>query len=524
MAFLSRLRTRQNAGKGSTPSVAHVIKKRQGKRKILGAFCALTLLLILPLVISQWNIYRANLAVKNQNWPQIPPMKKSDRLLIIAPHCDDETLGAGGTIAAARQSGASVRVIFLTNGDGSRATRYVVQAREWKAKINSAPTPRTSANLFQRIAAMRQEEAIAACAKLGVAKKEVFFLGFPDGGLRAMWETNWENNNSFVSPTTNSSRSPYANSFTPNAAYSGAHVTRDLEKIFREYKPTVILTTHPEDTHGDHWAAFAYSSATLEKLRLSDEESTRRDASRSRLMGFLVHRGIWPTPNGYHPQKNLWPPASLVKSDTKWQIATLSPGAQKSKKSALESYSSQLATTPRYLRAFVRGNELFGGLSKSQKVIDPPSDSAWSEAWRAADIQNMQFQTTPKTLTIKTVLTGAPSSRVCYRYALHLISSKQISVWKIEARQRGTSVQATSEKLSQNQQSNNRISNPNVLKANLTADGLSFELPRQMLELQNKSATILISAATFAGAKRLDQTATTAFSSAAFSDESFGLK
>ncbi len=40
------------------------------------------------------------------------------RLLILAPHCDDETLGSAGLILAAERAGIQVRVVIATNGDG----------------------------------------------------------------------------------------------------------------------------------------------------------------------------------------------------------------------------------------------------------------------------------------------------------------------------------------------------------------------------------------------------------------------
>src|SRR5512136_1478514 len=40
------------------------------------------------------------------------------RLLVLAPHCDDETLGSGGLIQSALAAGIQVRVVIATNGDG----------------------------------------------------------------------------------------------------------------------------------------------------------------------------------------------------------------------------------------------------------------------------------------------------------------------------------------------------------------------------------------------------------------------
>src|SRR5687768_14458265 len=41
---------------------------------------------------------------------------RGQRITVIAPHPDDEMLGAGGTLIRARSAGASVRCIYLTSG------------------------------------------------------------------------------------------------------------------------------------------------------------------------------------------------------------------------------------------------------------------------------------------------------------------------------------------------------------------------------------------------------------------------
>ncbi|MEX2355524.1 MAG: PIG-L family deacetylase, partial [Thermaerobacterales bacterium] len=43
-----------------------------------------------------------------------------DRILVFAPHCDDETLGAGGILHTAGRLGCARKVVLLTNGDGFR--------------------------------------------------------------------------------------------------------------------------------------------------------------------------------------------------------------------------------------------------------------------------------------------------------------------------------------------------------------------------------------------------------------------
>ena len=72
------------------------------------------------------------------------------RLLIFAPHCDDETLGTGGLILAARRQGIQVKVVILTNGDGF----LFATIRDFR-KIYPRPAD------YIRLGEMRQRESLA---------------------------------------------------------------------------------------------------------------------------------------------------------------------------------------------------------------------------------------------------------------------------------------------------------------------------------------------------------------------------
>ena len=87
-------------------------------------------------------------------------------LVVVAPHPDDESLGLGGFIAAARGSGQPVSVIFLTDGERSH--------------VGSPTYPPA------RLAATRRREAAAALAVLGVDPLAVHFLGLGDTCLPAL--------------------------------------------------------------------------------------------------------------------------------------------------------------------------------------------------------------------------------------------------------------------------------------------------------------------------------------------------
>ncbi|MCB1569830.1 MAG: PIG-L family deacetylase, partial [Xanthomonadales bacterium] len=46
-------------------------------------------------------------------------LRDSDRLLVVVPHPDDETLATGGLIQRALLAGAALRVVFATDGDNN---------------------------------------------------------------------------------------------------------------------------------------------------------------------------------------------------------------------------------------------------------------------------------------------------------------------------------------------------------------------------------------------------------------------
>jgi LmbE family N-acetylglucosaminyl deacetylase len=395
--------------------------------------------------------------------------------------------------------------------------RTLLSARGgWKRR------PKPTQNLFERIAAMRQREALAACRVLGVPKRNVVFLGYPDGGTRAMWETNWPSMKPYFSSYTKTQRSPYKNSYTHRATYCGAQVVSDLEKIIREFRPTRIITTHPEDTHPDHWAAYAYTVAALESLRLSPYASTRRLAQRARLSTFIVHHGIWPAPHGYQPGAELAPPASLENCGTRWRMEPLSARSRNTKKIALDCYVSQLVFTPLYLRSFIRKNELFGqvpsvNLNSKSKVQtsklllkDGPADSLWRERWPAADIRALETQiTTNGVLVLRADLGRRPSPRVLYRFALHALDGQSTRAFEIEMRWQSGKMNAKLIARDAVKQSKSGTNNRDLLGGAVLARGFELRVPLRALALRaRRPTTVLVSASTHAGATRLDQTAT----------------
>lgn len=86
------------------------------------------------------------------------PAALPDRVLVFAPHADDEVFGCGGMLAYFAGRGGAVRVVIVTDGAGG-----------------------DPAGLEADIAKTRQAESRAAGAELGVS--DYRFLDFPDGAL-----------------------------------------------------------------------------------------------------------------------------------------------------------------------------------------------------------------------------------------------------------------------------------------------------------------------------------------------------
>ncbi|HET9067419.1 MAG TPA: PIG-L family deacetylase [Amaricoccus sp.] len=96
-------------------------------------------------------------------------MPEGRRLAVVAPHPDDESIGAGGLIALWSAAGRDAEVVFLTRGGGG--------ARELRDPHRGAPD---TAALRASVEDRRQAEAEAALAILGA---RALWLDGTDGAL-----------------------------------------------------------------------------------------------------------------------------------------------------------------------------------------------------------------------------------------------------------------------------------------------------------------------------------------------------
>lgn len=82
------------------------------------------------------------------------------RWLVLAPHADDETLGAGALIVDAASRGVLAGLVFVTNGAGSHA--------------------HDSATQENRLVNTRRHEGALALRRLGGVRQPPVFLNWPD--------------------------------------------------------------------------------------------------------------------------------------------------------------------------------------------------------------------------------------------------------------------------------------------------------------------------------------------------------
>jgi LmbE family N-acetylglucosaminyl deacetylase len=127
------------------------------------------------------------------------------RIMVLAPHMDDEVLGCGGTIARHVEAGAEVSVIFLTDGRyGGGASAGLTEAEREGQQ--------------QELVAVRQAEARRAGGILGV--KNISFLEAEDGRL-----------------------------------HSDTRVPKLLQAILERERPQVVYLPSFLENHTDHAAA-----------------------------------------------------------------------------------------------------------------------------------------------------------------------------------------------------------------------------------------------------------------------------
>ena len=167
------------------------------------------------------------------------PFSKSDKVLVVAPHPDDESLGAGGLLQRIFAQKIPVRILFATNGENNPwAQRY------WESRWQIGPDERV------RWGQRRRQEALNAISTLGGKPDCAKFLNLPDLGItRLLMQADPE---------------------------LSVLITDNIQ----EWEPTVALIPSMHDAHADHSALSVAFSMALDSV----------GGSSIRIWEYLVHK------------------------------------------------------------------------------------------------------------------------------------------------------------------------------------------------------------------------------------------
>ncbi len=277
--------------------------------------------------------------ISAQHFPDVT-LTPQDRLLVLAPHPDDETLCCGGLIQQAVRTGVPVRVVFFTNGDNNEWSFFVYRK-------HPVLFPRAVRGMGQ----VRHEEALAAVKLLGLSPNQVTFLGYPDFGTLYIWKRHWGDRPAYRSMLTRATAVPYASALRPGAPHKGEEVLHDLTTVLREFRPTKVFVSHPADKMPDHAALYLFTRVALWDLE--------RELPSPELYPYLVHFKHWPHPKGLRKEALLEPPQKFQEA-IPWRSHPLTPAEVEWKLKALKTHRTQYTVSAKYLLSFIRMNELFG--------------------------------------------------------------------------------------------------------------------------------------------------------------------
>jgi LmbE family N-acetylglucosaminyl deacetylase len=301
------------------------------------------------------RIQKPDPGVQNR-FAELVTFKNNERILILAPHPDDESIACAGIIQKALNAGAQVRVVYLTNGDHNEFAFIVYEKRI---------TLRQGAFIY--MGKLRQKESTKAMKSLGLSEKNLVFLGYPDYGTFEIFCKYWLTASTvtpkpFRDRLTRISSVPYKESPSYGAKYYGENILSDLTKQILDYHPDKIFVSHPADVNVDHKALYLFLQVALSDLE------TR--ITKPEIYPYLVHCVGWPKPRYYHPELELYPSNEFIGSQLNWFRSDLSLEELNKKYRSILFYKSQTQSSAFYLFSFARKNELFSNYPELK--LKPP--------------------------------------------------------------------------------------------------------------------------------------------------------
>jgi len=141
------------------------------------------------------------------------------KIVVFAPHPDDETFGCGGTIMKRIEEGYDVVIAVMT--DGRNALKDALG-------IDHDPTP-------EEVKHIRRKEVLKATQILGIPPGNLCFFGFEDGALHREVD----------------------------------EVVVKTTEILERYRPTEVYSSYAKDCHVDHKTTNQIVRRCVRKIHLS---------------------------------------------------------------------------------------------------------------------------------------------------------------------------------------------------------------------------------------------------------------
>ncbi len=279
-------------------------------------------------------------------------LARGKKILILAPHEDDEALMCSGVITHALKNGADLKLVVITNGD----------------------------NKGRKTGLIRMRETIKAMEILGLSAAQIIFLGYgnikqeKNRFLNLLYDAATEDTLVASRVGTDSYSIPespeyHYRKYGVHARYDRATFREDLESVIREFNPDHIFVSSLYDTHPDHVALYRF---TVESIIHIKRKNPRFSPV---LHEYLIHAheidDYWPTrdrsngplvpfskPAGFEERATLnWDRREIFPLPLELQTV---PRSKNKKHLVISKYRSQRPAGNRnYLYSYVKSDEFF---------------------------------------------------------------------------------------------------------------------------------------------------------------------
>jgi LmbE family N-acetylglucosaminyl deacetylase len=144
------------------------------------------------------------------------------RVVILAPHPDDDVIAAGGLIQRVTAARGDVHVVFITDGENNPWPQRFIERKFFLEAGDRA-----------KWGAMRRREALCSLARLGLGERSATFLAFPDQQIAKL------------------------------ARGRDMRLRDALREVIGDIQPALIVSPSSFDMHSDHRAIsyFAHAAA-----------------------------------------------------------------------------------------------------------------------------------------------------------------------------------------------------------------------------------------------------------------------